>query len=411
MNLRKIALDIFYKALEAVKPENVLKPYVSDIEGDVYVVSVGKAAWRMAKALKDLIPGNIKGGFVITKKGHSEGKIEGFDVREASHPIPDESSIEATKDLIENLKKLDEGMRVIFLISGGTSSLLELPEDGVRMEDIRRISEELLRKGAEIYELNSVRKKLSKVKGGKLASMFPELRFKAFIVSDVIGDRLDVIGSGPLHPDTGMPDALYVLKKYSIDVPERIQDLLKRKPPEPPGNVEEVIVANLKVACETAKRRGEELGFNSIILSTLFQGEARELGRFLGQVAKEIVTHDRPVRKPCLIVGGGETVVRVTGNGIGGRNQELALSAALEIEGLEGVVIASLGTDGTDGVTDAAGAIVDGKSVERMREKGVDPREYLLRNDSFNALKASGDLVFTGPTGTNVNDLMLVLIS
>ncbi len=411
MNVRDVALKIYEHAIERVKPERVLKDHVLKIEEKVYVVSVGKAAWRMAKVVKELIPDRIEGGFVITKRGHAEGDIEGFEIREASHPIPDESSIEATEDLLKRLKDLEDDVLVLFLISGGTSALVELPEDGVDLEDIKRISSELMRRGADIYELNAVRKKLSRVKGGKLASAFPKKRFKALIVSDVIGDRLDVIGSGPLHPDPGVPNALEVLEKYSIEASRRILNVLRRDTPEHPGNVEEVIVANLEMACDAALKKAEDLGFRSTILSTFIQGEAREVGRVLGQIAKEELFNSRPLKRPCVLIAGGETVVTVRGDGRGGRNQELALSASLEIEGLPGVAVASLGTDGTDGVTDATGAIVDGESTARMREKGLDPRELLERNDSYTALKASNDLVFTGPTGTNVNDIMIVVVS
>ncbi len=406
--MRSDALKIVENVIKELNPSKVLKEYLEkiDLPENLYVVAVGKAAWDMAKTAKDYLNGRISSGFVLTKHGHSKGLIPGFKIREASHPVPDESSVRASEKLLEFLRSISGN--VLFLLSGGASSLFEIPEEGLSVEDISETTSKLLKSGADIYELNAVRKRISKVKGGKLARMFRNLKFTELIISDVIGDRVDVIGSGPLHEDESSPEfAMEVAKKYGL--PEKVQKFMDQDLSGKIENVSFKIISNVERACEVAKASAKELGYDAKILGCSFDGEARELGRFLGKVAKEIVERNRPFERPCAMILGGETTVTVKGDGKGGRNQELALSAALEIYSVPGVIIVAFGTDGTDGPTDVAGAIVDGESVERMKESGVDPKEYLERNDSYNALKASGDLLKTGPTGTNVNDIYFAL--
>ncbi len=407
--MRLDALKIIESVIEGLNPSKVLKEYLEkiDLPDNLYVVAVGKAAWDMAKAVSDHLSGKISSGFVLTKRGYSRGPIPKFEIREASHPVPDESSVKASEDLLRFLRSIKSG-DVLFLLSGGASSLFEIPEDGLTIEDISEVTSKLLRGGADIYELNAVRKRLSKVKGGKLARMFKELKFTELIISDVLGDRVDVIGSGPLHKDESSPEfAMEVAKKY--DLPKKIRKYLSQDLSGEIENVSFKIISNVERACEIAKRSAENLGYDAKILGCSFDGEAKELGKFLGKIAKEISMRGRPFEKPCAVILGGETTVTVKGDGKGGRNQELALAAALEIDSVLNVIIGAFGTDGTDGPTDAAGAIVDGESVKRMKESGVDPKEYLYRNDSYNALRASGDLLKTGPTGTNVNDVYFAL--
>ncbi len=405
-NAKRIIEDI----IEGLKPATVLKHALGNlkISEKLHLVSVGKAAWDMAKAAKDILGERIVSGVILTKYGYSKGIIEGFRILEASHPIPDKNSVKGAIEILEYLNSLESGVTVLFLLSGGASSVFEIPENGVSLNEIVQITEKMLRMGADIYELNAVRKRLSKVKGGKLARLYRHLNFLEFVISDVIGDRLDVIGSGPLHPDASKPEyALKVAEKYSL--PQSVKQLMKQDLSGNPGNVKSMIVANVERACDIAKKSSERFGYKPYIFGCAFEGEARELGKFIGKIAREIITKNRPMEKPCALIFGGETTVTVKGNGEGGRNQEIALSAALEIRGLEGVVVVAFGTDGTDGPTDAAGGIVDGFSIERMKRSGINPKECLEKNDSYSALKASESLIVTGPTGTNVNDVYFVL--
>jgi hydroxypyruvate reductase len=309
--------------------------------------------------------------------------------------------------MVKDLKGED---LLLFLASGGGSSLFELPAENVELEDLISITDQLLRSGATILEINAVRKHLSRVKGGHFAETVNPARIFSLVLSDVLGDRLDTIASGPTYPDfTTSQDALRIIEKYDIKLPSRVLNALKKETPKSLENVGARIVGSISIACEAAKVAAEQLGYNSMILTATLDCEAREAGTFLGAIAREIVSRDRPVKRPCVIILGGETVVHVKGKGLGGRNQELALSAARGIWGLNNVVIASVATDGTDGPTDAAGGIVDGETMARLREKGIDVAEVLNNNDSYHALEAVGNLLRTGPTGTNVSDLIILL--
>ncbi|MDI6733028.1 MAG: glycerate kinase [Planctomycetota bacterium] len=342
---------------------------------------------------------------------------------EAGHPVPDGNGLKGTAEIIKLLKAADENTLIVCLISGGGSALLVAPCEGITFSEKQKVTELLLKAGADIFELNTVRKHISKVKGGRLAEIAYPTRVISLILSDVIGDRLDVIASGPTSPDTTTyRDALRVLEKFQLieKVPKNVIDVLNRGVnsliPETPkeGNiifdhVENIIIGSNKIALSAAKEKAEVLGYNAIILSSEISGEAREVGRWLAQTAIDI-QKDKHYRKPICLISGGETTVTVKGTGTGGRNMELALSFAIEIEGTNGINLLSAGTDGTDGPTDAAGAIIDGKTVKKARAAGINPEKYLDNNDSYNFFKETDELFITGPTGTNVMDIQIVLI-
>ena len=412
MNMREDALRIVEEAIQAVYPENAVKRALENFEGEgnIKVLAIGKAAWRMAKAARGSLEDRISEGIVITKYRHSMGDIEGFVTFEAGHPIPDKNTIEATKRALDMVKDLKGEDLLLFLASGGGSSLFELPVESVELEDLISITDQLLRSGATILEVNAVRKHLSKVKGGHFAEIVNPTKIFSLVLSDVLGDRLDTIASGPAYPDfTTSQDALRVIRKYDIKLRPRLVNALQKETPKSLENVETRIVGSISIACEAAKGAAEQLGYSSMVLTTSLDCEAREAGTFLSAIAREIISSGCPTRRPCTIILGGETVVQVKGGGLGGRNQELALSAARGIEGLDELIIASVATDGTDGPTDAAGGVVDGETMTRLREKGIDVEEVLNNNDSYHALESVGGLLMTGPTGTNVNDLILLL--
>lgn len=412
-SLKDDVLKIVDEAIRSVLPENTVVETLNRLQltGKIILVAIGKAAWRMAKAAKDVLDKQIIKGVLITKYGHSMGQIAGIEIYEAGHPVPDENTIHATERVLEIVDGLTRKDTVLFLISGGGSALFEKPRDGVTLEQLQQITQQLLRSGANIVEINTVRKHLSQVKGGLFAKHVYPAKIVALVLSDVLGDRLDSIASGPAYPDeTTSIDAINILKKYNIPVEENILNALSEETPKKLDNVETHIIGSVKILCKKAERIARELGYYSMVLATTLDCEAKEAGRFLAAIAREEVLNSLPLQRPCAIILGGETVVHVKGNGKGGRNQELALSAAKGIADLDGVVICSVGTDGTDGPTDAAGGIVDGKSYEKLRKLGIDIDAALENNDSYNALKAINGLVITGPTGTNVNDLILLLI-
>ncbi|MDK2785854.1 MAG: glycerate 2-kinase [Thermotoga sp.] len=408
----KTAIEIVKNSIESVLPDRAVKDTLKDLNlQDVFLVSVGKAAWRMAKAAFDVLNGKIRKGIVITKYGHSEGPIDDFEIYEAGHPIPDENTMRATRRVMEIVEELNEKDTVLFLLSGGGSALFELPMEGVSLEELQEITDSLLKCGANIEEINTVRKHLSQVKGGRFAEKIFPARVVTLVLSDVLGDRVDMVASGPTCPDTSTSEeAIRILERYRISVSNEVKKALSKETPKHLSNVEIHVLGNVQKVCEAAKKIATEKGFNSEILTTTLDCEAKEAGRFIASIMKEIKFRDRPLEKPAAVIFGGETVVHVKGNGLGGRNQELALSAAIALEGVEGVVLCSAGTDGTDGPTDAAGGIVDGRTARILKEMGEDPVEYLENNDSYNALKKAGALLKTGPTGTNVNDLIIGLV-
>lgn len=414
MTIREDAMTIINESIRAVLPEAAVRKALvgREFNEDVYLVAIGKAAWNMARATKDTLGLKLKKGIVVTKYAHSKGIIEDCEIIEAGHPIPDENSVMGASKALELVSGLNPNDQLVFLISGGGSALFEKPLEGVTLDDIQTITDQLLKSVADIVEINTVRKHLSAVKGGRFAEQCAADIF-AIVLSDVIGDQLDSIASGPAYPDsTTSQDAFNIIQKYHLEITGSIEKALKIETPNEIFNCETVVTGSVTALCDAAAKSARMLGYAPTIISTTIENEAKEFGIFLASKAKEIKkgnASEYAIKPPCAIIAGGETIVRVKGDGKGGRNQELALTAALEIEGIEDVVVFSVGSDGTDGPTDAAGGLVDGGSVARMRSASIKPEDYLANNNSYYALKASGDLVITGPTGTNVNDLMVVL--
>jgi glycerate 2-kinase len=430
---RKKSITIFEAALDAVNPYQAVAARAEQISSlfreaacnRLEVLAFGKAAFPMAKALVHTLTDLIKAGIVITKYGHVEKEPLPEEIRvfEAGHPIPDEKGFEATRVALSALQNIDDRTLLVCLISGGGSALLVAPYRTVSLGEKQITTQLLLRAGADIGEINAVRKHLSAVKGGRLAETAYPARVLSLILSDVIGDRLDVIASGPTAPDRSTyVDALSVVEKYRLgrELPPRILDTLVAGStgmlPETPkegspvfDRVTNLIIGSNTAAAEAARTKAGQLGFDAFIMATDLQGEARDMAAHLADKAMEVQRGLRSDRKVCLIWG-GETTVTVKGTGLGGRNTELALAFALAIEGIPGITFLSAGTDGTDGPTDAAGAIADGKTAAAARAKGLDPQAYLDNNDSYSFFKAMDGLFITGPTGTNVMDLQIVLI-
>jgi glycerate 2-kinase len=435
---RALALKSLEAAVNAVDPEKIIESKLSlknrvfrvnsysfDLGKikNVYVVGGGKASGSMAEALERVLGKCIIDGLVNIPRGdkHKTGMIK---LHESSHPIPDESGVEGTRRMLAIAEKAEEDDLVICLISGGGSSLMPLPSGKISIEDKRKVTDALLKCGATINEINTVRKHVSKFKGGWLAKKAYPATILNLILSDVLGDPLDFIASGPTVPDsTTFDDAVRVLKKYSLwdTVPESVREVLSDGEegiiPETPKigddvfkKVYNIVIGNCRSASLAAYESFKSDGLNALLLTSLLEGEARHVGVMLSSIAREIIVSGNPVRKPASIVVGGETTVSVVGKGKGGRNQEIALAAALKLSGLDGVVVASLSTDGVDGPTDAAGAIVDGKTLTREAKKDLSAEGFLANNDSYDYFSKSGDLIFTGPTGTNVNDVSVIVV-
>ena len=435
---RKTAVDIFNAAIQAVDPYKLVKGYAESISAayhrehcnKLYLVSFGKAAFAMAKALAESsIRDIITKGIVITKYGHAPGALAGnIEILEAGHPVPDAKGLAATKHVMDMLKNGDSQTLVLCLISGGGSALLAAPFNDISLSEKQRVTELLLKAGADINELNTVRKHISAIKGGRLAEIAYPSKVMSLILSDVIGDPLDVIASGPTSPDEATyQDAIHVIEKYGLrdSIPDHILNLLMKGSEgnvmETPKKghpvferVENIIIGSNKIATGAAAKKAIESGFETTILTSELQGEAREAAKWLAEFAiKKLKTQNSKLKTQnsvCLI-SGGETTVTVRGDGIGGRNMEFALAFALEIAGTDGITLLSAGTDGTDGPTDAAGAIVDGQTIKKARAKGLDPLVYLEHNDSYIFFKNTGELFVTGSTGTNVMDIQIILLT
>lgn len=429
---RIISEQIFRAALREAAPREAVQRETQRVQTlyrdggfrRLVTVGFGKAAPVMAGALAESLGDLVDAGCIITKYGHALTSVPGrIKVFEAGHPVPDRNGLRATEELIRLVRAADERTLIVTLISGGGSALLVSPQDGISLVDKQRTTSLLLNAGADIGELNTVRKHLSRAKGGRLAEAAFPATVVSLILSDVVGDRLDVIASGPTAADpTTFGEALGILERYRLSeaVPPPVLELLRRGGrgdiPETPkagspflDRVENIIVGSNRQALEAAARSARELGFTVEILSAELTGEAREVGRQLARQTRAAASSKAGNAGHCLLAG-GETTVTVRGQGKGGRNMELALAFAIEIEGQPGITLLSAGTDGTDGPTDAAGAIVDGETVARAREQGLDPREYLDNNDSYTFFERCGGLLVTGATGTNVMDLQIVLI-
>lgn len=418
--LREDAFHIIQESINAVMPDaavekalNTHKNLIESTKGKLVLVAIGKAAFTMASKASEILENRIHKGLVITKYDHLKEGLEHFECIEAGHPILDENSVYAGSKAIEFVSGLTEEDLVLFLVSGGGSAVFEKPVDGVTLQDITIVTDQLLASGASIREMNTVRKHLSDVKGGRFAGHCGKAKILAVALSDVIGNRFDTIASGPVHPDLSTSEmALQVIEKYQIFIGAHVREALAKETPKRIENVTSYLAGSVKELCEAAAISAQSLGYAPLILTTSLDCEAKEAGRMLASVAKELKEYTNESfypKAPCAMIFGGETVVTINGHGTGGRSQELVLASAIEIEGLENVTIFAVGSDGTDGPTDAAGGIVDGESAVIMREENVDPSIYLDNNDSYRALHASGDLIITGPTGTNVNDLMVVL--
>ena len=405
--MRQDADEIIRRAIEAVQPAAAVKNALRQKKwtGPVWVVAVGKAAWQMARAAWDALGDQIRGGIVITKYHHDKGPIGSLEIREAGHPIPDENSFAATRRATELVGELGESDRVLFLISGGGSALFESPLiDGAELADI---TAQLLSGGANIVEINTIRKRLSAVKGGRFAQLCAPAQVFSVVLSDIVGDPLDMIASGPACPDSSTcAMAREIAVRYHLRLSDKARACLDAETPKALDNVETVITGSVSQLCVSAQKTASELGYEPLVLTDSLTCEAREAGAFLASMARYWSGKGRRV----ALISGGETVVHVTGSGLGGRNQELALAAAIGIEGLPDAALFSIGSDGTDGPTDAAGGYVDGGTARRLRELGKPAEAYLADNDSYHALSECGGLIVTGPTGTNVNDLTVALI-
>jgi len=408
MSLRDDANKIIEAAINAALPDTAVKKALENEDfsgGRLLLVAIGKAAWSMAKAACDILGGRIDEGIVITKYGHAKGDIPNVRIMEAGHPIPDANSFTATEEAIRMVSGLSSEDKVLFLISGGGSALFEKPL--IEESELTDITQQLLASGADITEINTIRKRLSAVKGGKFAKLCEPARVFSVVLSDIIGDPLDMIASGPAYPDSSTSEqALEIIRKYRINVSEKTLELLKMETPSELNNVRTKVTGSVTQLCTAAERTCRELGYEPVILTASLRCQAREAGSFLASIAQ----YHNSSEKSLAFIAGGETVVQLKGKGKGGRNQELALSAADGISGLKNVAVFSVGSDGTDGPTDAAGGYVDTETKRILAEKGIDIYKTLENNDAYHALQACGGLIITGPTGTNVNDLSVLLI-
>ncbi|MEM3458092.1 MAG: glycerate kinase [Candidatus Bathyarchaeia archaeon] len=435
---RKLALESLEHALKTVDPKQIIKTklrvknstlYVDGYSFDlkrfknVYVIGGGKASGTMAEALEHVLGNRIKSGFVNVPHG-SQYETSIIKLHGASHPVPDEAGVEGTRRMLEIVENAEENDLVICLISGGGSSLMPLPRGKITIADKREITNALLKCGANINEINTIRKHISDFKGGWLAKKAYPATILNLILSDVVGDPLDFIASGPTVPDsTTFSDAIKILEKYGLweKVPTSIRKVLsdgkKGVIPETPKadneafkKVFNVVVGNNRLASQATCEYLKSKGLNTLLLTATLEGEARHVGTMLASIAREVNASGNPIPKPAVIIAGGETTVTVTGKGKGGRNQEIALAASLKLKETDGVVVASLSTDGIDGPTDAAGAIVDGKTLTKAAALSLAPEKFLAENDSYHFFSKLGDLIFTGPTGTNVNDISLIVV-
>ncbi len=435
---RKLALEALEAALGAADPREIVKSKIivkdnklriSQHEFDlnkfkrIYVVGGGKASGKMAETLESILGNQISKGIVNIPYNSGSYRTCRISLQEASHPIPDEAGMKGTKKILELISQAEKNDLVICLISGGGSSLMPLPRNELTLEDKQQVTDALLKSGATINEFNTVRKHISDFKGGWLAKKAYPATIVNLILSDVIGDSLDFIASGPTVPDsTTFGDAMEVLKRYKIwgNAPQSVKTLLvngqkglieetPKKADKAFKKVHNIVVGNNRSATLATCNSFQSFGMHTLLLTSFLEGEARHVGTILAAIAKEVVASGNPLPKPCGIVVGGETTVTVVGDGKGGRNQEIALSAALKIYGMEGIAIASLSTDGIDGPTEAAGALADGQTISRSKEQELIAKNFLARNDSYNFFSKLNDVIFTGFTGTNVNDVSVIV--
>ena len=408
MSLRTDAETIMQTAIRASLPDAAVAKALEHKgfgKGKIILVAIGKAAWQMAKTAVGILDGRISAGIVITKYGHSKGALPPLEIWEAGHPVPDENSLKATQRAIELVQGLQEEDTVLFLISGGGSALFEKPL--ISLQELQSITSDLLASGADIVSMNTIRKRLSSVKGGKFAHLCAPAKVYAIVLSDIIGDPLDMIASGPAYPDSSTcEEALAAIRKFKIQLPADAEQALREETPKALDNVETVITGSVTELAAAGRQAAEKLGDETCLLTTSLNCQAKEAGSFLAAIGRQYASSG----KKLAVLAGGETVVHLHGHGKGGRNQEMALAAAEGIAGLDNVAVFSFGSDGTDGPTDAAGGFADGYTKQQLAEQGIAISDVLDQNDAYHALAKTGGLLITGATGTNVNDLSVLLI-
>ena len=437
--MRKDAIDIFRGGLEAVEPEAAVKKYCSregnrllvDQEAydltefkNIFVIGAGKAGAPMARAVEEALGDRITEGVINVKYGHL-ATLNRTKAIEAGHPVPDKAGLEGTRAILDVASRAGKKDLVLCLISGGGSALLPFPAEGLSLQDKQDTTKVLLSCGATIHEINSVRKHISGVKGGGLARAAYPASLISLILSDVVGDDLDVIASGPTVPDSSsFQDCMSIFDKYGIQekVPETVLHHVRKgiegrvpetpKPADPVFTRTKSVIVGSNLACVlAAEKKARSLGYHTLVLSTMIEGETKEVALVHTGIAKEISKSGRPLSPPACVLSGGETTVTIKGQGLGGRNQEFVLAAAMGLNGRDGIVVLSAGTDGTDGPTDAAGAVADGQTIQRAEALGLKPSDFLFNNDAYHFFEKLGDLVKTGPTNTNVMDLRIMLVT
>ncbi|MCD6170372.1 MAG: glycerate kinase [Candidatus Latescibacteria bacterium] len=436
--MRREAKAIFQASVEAADPSRCIHQnvrlcqeilqigqttyHLSDFRR-IFVIGAGKASVPMAQAVEQILADRITGGVINTKYGHSR-PLQRIEVNEAAHPLPDERGMEGTEKIVKLLKEADKETLVLCILSGGGSALMPHPAAGISLEEKQQTTQRLLQSGASIEETNAIRKHLSGIKGGRLCQLAHPARVVTLILSDVVGNKLETIASGPTVADPStFADCLRIVERYDLvgrlppTVIRRLQAGVRggvEETPKPGDRIfsscQNLVVGDNRLAVEAARAKAISLGYNTLVLSTQIEGEAREVARVYAALAKEVLSSGNPISSPACFIGGGETTVTVKGAGKGGRNQELVLAAAVQIDGLRDVVILSGGTDGTDGPTDAAGAVADGQTVRRAKQMGLSASDCLRENDSYQFFRSLGDLLMTGPTGTNVMDIQIVLV-
>ena len=405
--LRADADAIVRSSIQAVQPREAVQRALEGqtFSGRIFLVSVGKAAWQMAHAAQECLGDRIEQGIVLTKYGHVPGVLPGILCREAGHPLPDENTFAGTKQILDMVGNLTREDTVLFLLSGGGSALFESPL--IAPEELQDITRQLLACGADIVQINTIRKRLSAVKGGRFALHCAPARVFSVVLSDIIGDPLDMIASGPAVPDSSTcAQALDIARLYQLKLSEKARELLARETPKQLSNVTIRITGSVRELCAAAADACRTLGYEPVLLTDRLSCQAREAGSFLASIVQ---THAGTGRKLAFLAG-GETVVHLKGKGLGGRNQELALAAASGIAGIPGAAVFSIGSDGTDGPTDAAGGYVDYETAGELSALEIDPYRVLEENDAYHALEKTNGLIITGPTLTNVNDVAVALV-
>lgn len=406
-SLRKDAETIIADSIREVQPDSAVIRALKEttLNGKIKLVAAGKAAWQMAKAASNYLGERLEQGIVITKYGHVRGELPRIRCCEAGHPVPDEGSFDAARKALALTENLTKDDTVLFLLSGGGSALFELPL--IPAEELQDMTRQLLACGADIVEINTLRKRLSAVKGGRFAQHCAPAKVFSIILSDILGDPPDMIASGPTCPDSSTcADAMETVRRYDLSLREETKQLLMVETPKALANAQWMITGSVRELCDAAARSCRKLGYEPFFLTDRLCCQAREAGSVMASILR---THAGDGKKLAFLAG-GETVVRLTGSGKGGRNQELALAAAEGISGLSNAALFSVGSDGTDGPTDAAGGFVDGMTRQRLLEEGIHIDQVLLNNDAYHALQRTDGLIFTGPTGTNVNDVAVGLV-